>query len=250
MVDFSLILPVHNEEAIIGPVLKDILAVVKRTVSSYECILVENGSTDGTFGVVTALSKRYAHVRVARAPKGYGSAVLAGLAGARGRYVCYMPSDGQIDLRVIPTLWRLIQTGDWDVVKVRRATRESWDRWMTSAVFSWIVSMVFGIPRYDVNGSPRILLRSDMMKLRLHYTDSFNDTEFAVKATALGWNIQEIPMRTLPRRGGMSTRSWRTYWEFIKNLYTFRRQEARIILLTGLGCILVWYGYKILPIKH
>lgn len=226
MVNVSLILPVHNEETIIGSVLRETLRVVKRTVPSYECIAVENGSTDRSLDVLKRLAKQYTHLRVVTAPKGYGSAVLAGLATARGDYICYMPSDGQIDLSVIPTLWRLIQTGDWDVVKVRRATRESWDRRITSSLFSWIVSIAFGIPRYDVNGSPRILLRSDMTKLHLQHTDSFIDTEFAVGATALGWNIKEIPMRTLPRLGGVSTRSWRTYWEFIKNLYLFRRYHV------------------------
>lgn len=223
MFDLSLILPVHNEATIIGSVLPEMLRVFKKTAPSYECILVENGSTDNTPEVVSGLAKKFEHTRVVTAPKGYGSAVLAGLTVARGTYVCYMPSDGQIDLTVIPKLWRLIQTGDWHVVKVRRVTRESWDRQITSSFFSLFVSMMFGIPRYDVNGSPRILLRSDMKKLRLNHTDSFIDTEFAVNATALGWNIKEIPMRTLPRRGGISTRSWRTYWEFIKNLYTFRR---------------------------
>ena len=223
MVDLSLILPVHNEATIIGSVLRETLRVIKKTVRSYECILVENGSTDNTLEVVSGLAKRFEHTRVVTAPKGYGSAVLAGLTAARGTYVCYMPSDGQIDLAVIPKLWRLMQTGDWDVVKVRRVTRESWDRRVTSSLFSWIVSILFHVPRLDVNGSPRILRRGDMIKLRLHHTDSFIDTEFAVKGTALGWNIKEIPMRTLPRRGGVSTRSWRTFWEFIKNIYMFRR---------------------------
>lgn len=223
MIQLSFILPVHNEADIIALVYRDIRRAADRLDIGYECILVENGSTDNTLEVVSGLAKRFAHTRVVTAPKGYGSAVLAGLTAARGTYVCYMPSDGQIDLTVIPKLWRLIQTGNWDVVKVRRTTRESWDRRVTSSFFSWIVSIAFGIPRYDVNGSPRILRRGDMRRLRLHHTDSFIDTEFAAKGTAFGWKIREIPMRTLPRRGGVSTRSWRTYWEFIKNLYTFRR---------------------------
>ncbi len=225
MVDLSLILPVHNEETIIGSVLRDTLRVVKRTIPSYECIVVENGSTDHTLNVLGRLAKQYTHVRVLTAPKGYGSAVLAGLTAARSTYVCYMPSDGQIDLPVIPKLWRLMRTGDWHVVKVRRVTRESWDRRIISSFFSWTVSMLFHVPRYDVNGSPRILRRGDMMKLRLHYTDSFIDTEFAIKATVLGWNMKEIRMRTLPRRGGTSTRSIHTYLEFIRNLYHFYRNE-------------------------
>ncbi len=225
MVSLSVILPVHNEATIIDPVLRKTLRVLRKTVRSYECILVENGSTDNTLEVVSKLAKKLPHTKVVTAPKGYGSAVLAGVRVARGRCVCYMPSDGQIELAVVPKLWRLMETGHWNVVKVRRVTRESWDRQIVSTIFSWIVSSVFHVPRWDVNGSPRILTLRDMRTLRLGYTDSFIDTEFAVKATTLGWKIKEIPMRTLPRLGGVSTRSWRTYREFISNLYSFRRSQ-------------------------
>ena len=222
MVDLSLILPVHNEATIITDVLADVIRTLKSIRVPFECILVENGSTDSTLTVLRQLTKKYSNVYVTIAPKGYGSAVLAGLKNAKGRYVCYMPSDGQIDLNVFSSLWKSATLNKWDLVKIRRVTRESWDRSAISTFFSIVVSMLFGIPRWDINGSPHIFLRSHLQKLNLESKDSFIDTEFAVKAHLLGWNIKEIPMRTLPRTGGISTRSWRTFWEFARNLFWFR----------------------------
>ena len=220
--ELSLILPVHNQANIIEPVYKNILTTLKKLGVTYECILVENGSTDNTKSVVFQLAQKYPNTRALTAPKGYGSAVLAGLAKAKGIYLCYMPSDGQIDLAMLPELWRLAISDQWDVVKVKRITRETTARYLFSRALAYLTAILFGIPPWDMNGSPRIVLQSKINQLHLTYIDSFIDIEFAVKAHRLGWKIKEIPIKTLPRYGGTSTRSWRTFAEFLKNLWDFR----------------------------
>lgn len=222
MTDLSLILPVHNQADIIEPVFRKILSVLDTLHIPYECILVENGSTDRTHHAVIRLAKKYPHTSVLTAPIGYGSAVIAGLHKAKGTYVCYMPSDGQIDLSVLPGLWRAATSGAWDMVKVRRTTRETAGRYIFSWCLSHLVSVLFGIPAWDTNGSPRIFLRTKLPELALSHKDSFIDIEFAVKAYRLNWKIKEFPMRTLPRYGGTSTRSWRTFVEFLKNIWLYR----------------------------
>lgn len=220
----SLVLPVHNEADIIQSVYMDVREMLRGLRVPFEIILVENGSSDASPGVLKRLAKTHPDTSVLVAPRGYGSAVLAGLARAKGMYVSYMPSDGQIDLAVFPEVWRLSQTGQWDMVKVKRVTRETWARTVTSRAFSLIMTVLFGIPLYDINGSPRIMLRSKLAGLGLTYTDSFLDAEMVVKATRLGWRIREIPMKTLSRLGGVSTRSAATFIEFFKNIWDFRIQ--------------------------
>src|SRR5690348_12552669 len=97
MLDFSLALPVYNQADIIVPVVKDIEEQLKPLKISYELIVVENESPDNTLEVLRDLAKKDAHVRVVTTKKGYGSAVIAGINAAKGKYVGYMPSDGQID---------------------------------------------------------------------------------------------------------------------------------------------------------
>jgi len=222
MIDLSLVLPVHDEEDIIKPVFIEIKKMLDKLGILYECILVENGSSDNSLMVIKKLAKKYKNTKAIVAPKGYGSAILTGLRIAKGKYVSYMPSDGQVDLQVFPQLWQLVQTDQWDLVKIRRTTRESLDRLFVSYAFSLIVSLLFGIPLLDINGSPRIFLRKNLKTLNLQYQDSFIDTEFAVKVYRLNWRIKEIRTKTLPRVGGESTRTWRTFIEFFRNLWQFR----------------------------
>ena len=229
MTELSLILPVHNEEDIIEPVYREIRLELEKLNISFECMLVENGSSDGTLATLEKLKKTYPHTHIIVAPKGYGSAVIAGLKKAQGKYVSYMPSDGQIDLSVFPMLWKETQKNIADVVKIRRITRESWDRSLVSYIFSYFVSFVFGIPKTDVNGSPRILLNQNVQKLNLQSMDSFIDTEFAVKAHLLGWKIKEISMKTLVRCGGVSTRSLNTYIEFLRNIIVYRMHTYPLV---------------------
>ena len=227
MIELSVILPVHNQADIIEPVYRQIRKTLNKLPISYECLLVENGSADRSQEIVSRLAKTYTATKALTAPLGYGSAVLTGLAKARGTYVCYMPSDGQIDLTVLPKLWNLAKSNRWDMVKVKRITRETTPRLIFSRVLAYLTALLFWIPPWDMNGSPRIVLRSKITQLNLTYKDSFIDIEFAVRAHALGWKITEIPMITLPRYGGESTRSWRTFAEFLKNLWGFRISAGR-----------------------
>ncbi|MBI5449202.1 glycosyltransferase family 2 protein [Candidatus Gottesmanbacteria bacterium] len=222
MTNLSLVLPVHNQADIIEPVYRDIRKTLQKIHITYECILVENGSTDESKNAVFLLAKKYPHTKALTAPIGYGSAVIAGLHKAKGVYVCYMPSDGQIDLSVLPRLWGAINSRTWDMVKVHRTTRETVGRYVFSWCLSHLVATLFGIPALDLNGSPRIFLRTKLTRLALSHKDSFIDIEFAVKAHRLNWKIKEFPMRTLPRFGGTSTRSWRTFVEFFSNIWRYR----------------------------
>lgn len=220
--DLSLVLPVHNQETIITPVVQEINQVLKKAGIKNEIILVENGSTDNTLTVVKNLARRYKNIKSLTAPKGYGSAIIAGLALSRGRFVSYMPSDGQLDPKLIPKLFKLIKSGRYDLVKIKRVTRESFIRTIRSKIFNFLSSLLFKIPVSDINGSPRIFLRKWLPILDLQYKDSFIDCEMAIKAYFLKWKIKEIPAQTLPRLGGKSTVNFRTIIEFLKNLLAYR----------------------------
>lgn len=222
MIDLSLILPVHNEEEIIKQVLLDIIKYLKSLKISYEIILVENGSTDNSLQVIKKLSKTLPNINYNIVPKGYGSAVIKGLENAKGNYVCYMPSDGQIDMNVFNMLWSDTKKERYDLVKVKRIQRESFLRELTTKSFSLIIMVLFNTWFIDINGSPRIFKRKHLNKLNLQSKDSFIDAEFLVKISRLKWKIKEIPMKNLDRVGGSSTRSINTYIEFLRNIYKFK----------------------------
>lgn len=223
MPTFSLVLPIHNQADIIEKVVKDIEKVLKKEKIDFELLLVENGSTDETLSTLKKLAKRNSRRRVLVAPKGYGSAVLAGLKKAQGTYVGYMPSDGQLAPDVLPKLLKLVEIGMFDLAKIRRVNRETvWRTWR-SKIFNFLTNRLYGNLRmWDINGSPRVFRRSLLRKLRLQSLDSFIDVEFAVKAKRLSLRIIEIPVANLPRLGGKSTVGLATILEFLRHLFTYR----------------------------
>lgn len=152
MRQLSLILPVYNQSDIISPVYKQIYHSVKKLTIPFEIILVENGSTDGTEKITTQLSLTYPHTKAIQTSKGYGNAVIAGLNVATGNFVAYMPSDGQIDLSVLPNLWKLAKSNKYQIVKIKRSNRESMLRTLTSKLFSILLALRFGTPIVDING--------------------------------------------------------------------------------------------------
>jgi glycosyltransferase involved in cell wall biosynthesis len=220
MTFLSLILPVHNEEDIIEKVLKEIIATLKKGNITYEILLIENGSSDSSPKVVIELSKKYSYVRSLVSSKGYGNAILKGFSQSIGKYVCYMPSDGQVDLTVLPKLIKNI--GKYNLVKVKRITRENLGRLLLSKLFDLSIYILFQSKLLDINGSPRIFARSVLKKLDLKAKDSFIDAEFTIKLSKLKWTVLEIPMENINRYGGKSTRNLKTYFEFIKNIIKYR----------------------------
>lgn len=218
----SLILPVLDEEKIIQKVVEDIARILDKTIGVYEIILVENGSTDKSWEKVKELEKQNPKIRAIQTSKGYGRAIIKGLTLAKGKFVSYMPSDGQIDIEVLPAMWADLKTGKFDIVKIRRTSRESAVRFARSIFFNFLARLLFAIDITDINGSPRIFERQKLRILELSYKDSFIDTEFAVKAHILKWKIKELPMKNLDRVGGRSTVQLNTVFEFIVNLCVFR----------------------------
>lgn len=222
MPDLSLILPVLNEENIISPVVEDIVKVLISMSISFEIILVENESTDKTWQVINKLADKDKRIIITRTHQGYGSAIIAGIKIIRGNYLCYMPSDGQIDSKILISLWQGIINSNIDVVKIRRKNRENTVRFFRSKVFNFLTRILYPIDISDINGSPRIVKTEKLKQLELTYTDSFIDTEFAVKAHMLGWKFKEIDMQNLSRAGGKSTVGIHTVIEFLTNLWNLR----------------------------
>lgn len=222
MPELSLILPVVNEEDIIETVIAEIIKTFNKMKVDYEIVLVENESEDNSWQVINQLTKQNKRIQAVKTKRGYGSAIIYGISKSKGKYICYMPSDGQIDVNILPKLWQLTKTEQFDVVKIKRIGRESTVRLIRSKIFNLLARLLFRIKIADINGSPRIVLKKNIEKLQLQSTDSFIDTEFAVKAKKLNFKFKEIPMRNLIRIGGKSTVQVATVIEFLRNFYYFR----------------------------
>ncbi|MEY2879332.1 MAG: hypothetical protein RLZZ15_1712 [Verrucomicrobiota bacterium] len=139
----SLVIPVFNEAGNILPVVAAAHAVLAPLDPSLEIIVVNDGSTDTSAAEIAAAAARFPACRELRQParRGQASALLAGLAAARGALILTMDGDGQNDPRDFPALLALVESGQHDLACGWRVSRH--DSWLRRAM-SRIANLVRG----------------------------------------------------------------------------------------------------------
>lgn len=110
----SLVLPVYDEEGSLAEILSEIRLAMDHLGQPYEVIFVDDGSRDGSLGVLRGLAERDGHVRVLSFEKnaGQSAALDAGFRAARGATVVTLDADLQNDPADIPLLLRELDRYD------------------------------------------------------------------------------------------------------------------------------------------
>src|SRR3970040_836837 len=123
--ELSVVVPVYNEEANVEPLIGEINGVLRQLGKSCEVIIVDDGSEDQTFAVLSKLHREQLTMKVVRLKRNFGqtAALAAGLAYARGEIVILMDGDGQNDPADIPALLAKLAEGN-DLVAGWRFNRQ------------------------------------------------------------------------------------------------------------------------------
>ena len=142
----SLVVTVYNEEATLEEVYRRATATLEELGKPYEVIVVDDGSRDGTWGIVERLAAEDARLRAVRFKKNFGQhpAMHAGLVRARGDIVVTMDADLQNVPEDLPRLIAAVEGGA-DVASGRRVSREdSWGRTLPSKLVNGMLRRFTG----------------------------------------------------------------------------------------------------------
>ena len=125
--EISIVVPCYNEAPALPHLYAELAALKQKLPGvSFEFVLVDDGSTDGTRDVIRDLSEKDADVRYVFFSRNFGkeAALLAGLEAARGKYVAVMDADLQDPPSLLPEMYSVVKSGDYDCAATRRVSRK------------------------------------------------------------------------------------------------------------------------------
>jgi hypothetical protein len=199
----SIVVPLYNEEESVDRLVAGVLEAGRSFGVPYELILVDDGSTDGTWGVVERLKPSTPVLRAVRFRRNCGqtSAMVAGFDHARGDVIVTMDGDLQNDPADIPALLRKLDEG-YDIVSGWRKDRQDHSsRVLPSKVANWLISRTTGVRLHDYGCSLKAYRAACIRSL-----DAYGEMHrfFPALASMTGARVSEIPVRHHPRRFGTS----------------------------------------------
>ena len=153
--DISIVIPLYNEEESLPELYAWIARVMQENAFSYEVIFVDDGSTDRSWEVISALRKESPHVKAIKFQRNYGKspALHCAFQKAQGEVVITMDADLQDSPDEIPDLYRMIKEEDYDLVSGWK--RKRYDSKLTknlpSKLFNATARGVSGIKLHDFN---------------------------------------------------------------------------------------------------
>lgn len=229
--DVSVVLPVHNEEANLRPLMEELDGVLRGMKVTYEILAIDDGSTDGSRRVLRALCDEYPALRAIffRRNAGQTAAFDAGFQEASGAVVVTMDADLQNDPRDIPRMIAKLEEGYDFVSGWRKDRKDHVIRTFPSRVANAIIRRVTRAPVHDLGCSLKVYRKAIADELHLY---GEMHRFIAPLADALGARIAELPVNHRPRHAGVSK-------------YGFGR-----ILKVMLDLLTVWFlrGYRTKPI--
>jgi glycosyltransferase involved in cell wall biosynthesis len=202
----SVVLPCFNEADNVVAVVANAAAAARLTSRDYEIIVVDDGSSDGTTQIATALVAQDPHVRmiVHTRNRGYGDALRSGIDAARMEWVLLTDADGQFDIRDLADFLPDAAAADaiWGRRILRRDTRT---RRASAAAWNRLVRTLFRLPVSDIDCGFKLIRRTVLERFELETSGAMISTELAVRCRAAGARFAEIGVDHHPRLAGQET---------------------------------------------
>lgn len=204
MPDISVVVPVYNEEESIPRLCEKLNSSLSKIEPSYEIILVDDGSSDGSWERMKTCARTYPGFRLIRLRRNFGqtAAMSAGFKSARGKVVVTMDADLQNDPDDIPKLLAKMTEG-YEVVSGWRKNRKDkfFTRRIPSMIANAVISRTTGVALHDYGCTLKAYHRDIVSNLHL-----YGEMHRFIPALAswVGGDIAEVVVNHYPRRFGKS----------------------------------------------
>jgi glycosyltransferase involved in cell wall biosynthesis len=201
--EVSVVMPCLNEADTLETCIVQAQQALRESNICGEIIVADNGSTDGSPAIATRLGARL----VTAEQKGYGHALMAGIAAARGKFIIMGDSDASYDFGELPKFVEKLRQGEELVQGCRLASAggtilpgamPASHRWLGNPLFSLLVRRMFWSPVHDVYCGLRGFTKELYDRLDQRCTGMEFATEMIIKAGLFGARIAEVPIMLYP----------------------------------------------------
>lgn len=244
----SVLMPCLNEAETLERCVRRAVDTLASSGLAGEVLVADNGSTDGSQEIALRCGARIVPVP----ERGYGAALLGGIAAAKGRHVVMGDADDSYDFGEVPAFVARLEEG-YDLVmgsrlrgRIEPGAMPPLHRWLGNPVLSFLGRLFFRVPISDFHCGLRAFRKEAIDRIGLRTTGMEFASEMVVKATLFGLRIGEIPV-TL-RKDGRSRpphlRTWRDGWRHLRFLLMYSPRwlylwPGLLLVLLGAG-LLAW----------
>jgi glycosyltransferase involved in cell wall biosynthesis len=250
-VELSIVMPCLNEAETLAVCIEKAQRSVEELDCIGEIIVADNGSDDGSQQIAASLGARIVHVET----KGYGSALMGGIAAARGRYIIMGDADDSYDFADLGQFVEKLREGYQLVMGnrfkggIRPGAMPLLHQYFGNPLLSGIGRVFFHTRCGDFQCGLRGFSKEAIVRLDLRTTGMEFASEMVAKAALYQLRIAEVPTTLSPdgRSRPPHLRTWRDGWRYLRFLLLY--SPRWLFLYPGLALILLGLltGLWILP---
>jgi hypothetical protein len=249
--EISVVIPCLNEESAIAQVVDQAFAGLAAAGVGGEVIVVDNGSEDRS----AELARAAGATVVSEPRRGYGSAYLAGLGAARGRYVVMADADGTYPLDRLASFVERLRAGADLVIGNRfggtiHPGAMPWaNRYVGNPLLTGMLNLLFRSGVADAHCGLRAVRRDVVPQLKLSATGMEFASEMVIKAGKRRLRIEEIPIDYRPRLGESKLSRGRDAWRHVRFMLVYSPLflflvPGGVAALGGLGAVVVLASWR------
>ncbi len=224
-VELSIVMPCLNEAETLATCIRKAQTTLHEHGIRGEVVIADNGSTDGSQAIAAGMGARVVHVE----RKGYGNALMGGIAAARGKFIIMGDADDSYDFTALKPFVDKLREG-FDLVMgnrfkggIKPGAMPPLHRYLGNPVLTGIGRLFFSSACGDFHCGLRGFSRDAVRRMDLRTTGMEFASELVVKATLFDMKVAEVPATLSPdgRSRPPHLRSWRDGWRHLRFLLLY-----------------------------
>jgi len=239
--ELSVVMPCLNEEETLATCIRKAQRAIADANIAGEVIVADNGSTDRSIEIAEQMGARVVRVKA----KGYGNALMGGIAASRGKFIAMGDADDSYDFGHIPRFVEQLRRGS-DLVMgnrfrggIQKGAMPALHRYLGNPVLTRVGRMLFRSSAGDFHCGLRAFRKGAYERMGLRTTGMEFASEMVVKATLFNMRIAEVPTTLSPdgRSRPPHLRTWRDGWRHLRFLFLY--SPRWLFLYPGVGLMLL-----------